>query len=179
MSRLGDFTATIDAWVAKTEKRVEAVFKQASFDVITQANENAPHRDGFLKSSLVVALNTPIPPAIRVNPNEGNDDNRQTFQPTNFTAVIASAKVTDVISAGWTANYAPAQEWGAKPHKIRPRPGGGRLFLKFRNAAGEDVFAREVDHPGNPPTAFVRRAVSQWQRIVDAAAARAKAQAGR
>lgn len=178
MSNFGNFTATIDAWVGKTEQRIGAVFKQASFDVITKANENAPHRDGFLKSSLVVALNAPVPPANRENPNEGDETKRQAFQPTNFTAVIASAKLGDVISAGWTANYALAQEFGARPHKIRPRPDGGRQFLKFR-VGGRDVFAREVDHPGNPPTAFVRRAISQWQQIVDQAVARAKAQAGR
>jgi len=177
MSGLGSFTATIDSWVSKTENRVELVFKQASFDVLNRAQENAPHRDGFLKSSLVVSLNGPVPAATRANPN-GDDENRQTFQPTNFSAVIASAKLGDVISAGWTANYAPAQEWGARPHKIRPRPEGGRRALKFR-VGGADVFAAEVDHPGNPPTAFVRRAISQWQMIVDQVVVRAKSQAGR
>lgn len=166
------FGAQIDAWTKQTMQRTEAVFRQSAHDVINKAQENAPHDTGFLKASLVVALNSPVPPAIRVKP-EGEG---QAYQAPNISAVIATAKMGDTISAGWTAAHALPQEYGARPHKIRPRK---KSALHWRNAAGEGVFAMEVDHPGNPPTAFVRRAVAEWPRIVSAVVARAKTQAGR
>lgn len=42
-------------------------------------------------------------------------------------------------------------EHGASPHTIRPR--GSRRFLRFRSRrTGGIVFAKEVRHPGYPPT---------------------------
>lgn len=166
------FAAQIDGWVKQTDARITAVFRQSAHDVINKAQENAPHDTGFLKASLVVALNSPVPPAIRVKP-EGEG---QAYQAPNISAVIATAKMGDTISAGWTAAHALPQEYGSRPHKIRPRKKGA---LHWRNAAGEGVFAMEVDHPGNPPTAFVRRAVAEWPQIVNAVVARAKSLAGR
>lgn len=166
------FAAQIDAWTKETVQRTEAVFKQSAQEVINKAQENAPHDTGFLKASLVVVLNSPVPPAVRVKP-EGEG---QTYQAPNISAVIASAKIGDTIAAGWTAAHALPQEYGSRPHKIRPK---NKMALHWRNAAGEGVFAMEVDHPGNPPTAFVRRAVAEWPRIVSAVVARAKARSGR
>lgn len=166
------FGAQIDAWTKQTMQRTEAVFRQSAHDVINEAQANAPHDTGFLKASLVVALNSPIPPAVRVKP----DGEGQVYQAPNISAVIATAKIGDTISAGWTAAHALPQEYGARPHKIRPRK---KQALHWRNAAGEGVFAMEVDHPGNPPVAYVRRAVARWPQIVNAVVARAKTQAGR
>lgn len=166
------FGAQIDAWTKQTMQRTEAVFRQSAHDVINEAQANAPHDTGFLKASLVVALNAPVPPAVRVKP-EGEG---QTYKAPNISAVIATAKMGDTISAGWTAAHALPQEYGSRPHKIRPRK---KQALHWRNAAGEGVFAMEVDHPGNPPVAYVRRAVARWPQIVNAVVARAKTQAGR
>lgn len=164
------FGAQIDKWVGETMQRTEAVFRQASHDVINKAQENAPHDTGFLKASLVVALNSPVPPAIRVKP-EGEG---QSFRAPNISAVIATAKMGDTISAGWTAAHALPQEYGSRPHKIYPRK---KQVLHWRNKQGEGVFATVVNHPGNPPTAFVRRAVAEWPKIVNAVVARAKSRA--
>lgn len=166
------FGAQIDKWVAETVQRTEAVFRQSAHDVINKAQQNAPHDTGFLKASLIVALNSPVPPAIRVKP-EGEG---QAYQAPNISAVIATAKLGDTISAGWTAAHALPQEYGSRPHKIRPK---NKQALHWRTPGGKGVFATEVDHPGNPPTAFVRRAVAEWPRIVNAVVARAKTQAGR
>jgi len=165
------FAAQIDGWVKQTDARITAVFRQSAHDVINKAQENAPHDTGFLKASLVVALNSPVPPAIRVKP-EGEG---QAYQAPNISAVIAAAKMGDTISAGWTAAHALPQEYGSRPHKIRPRK---KLALHWR-VNGKGFFAKEVDHPGNPPTAFVRRAVAEWPQIVNAVVARAKSLAGR
>lgn len=164
--------AQIDAWTKQTIQRTEAVFRQSAHDVINEAQANAPHDTGFLKASLVVALNSPVPPAVRVKP-EGEG---QVYQAPNISAVIATAKIGDTISAGWTAAHALPQEYGSRPHKIRPRK---KQALHWRTAAGEGVFAMEVDHPGNPPVAFVRRAVARWPQIVSAVVARAKTRSGR
>ena len=165
------FGAQVDGWCKETEGRMTAVFRQAAHDVINKAQENAPYSTGFLKASLIVALNSPVPPAIRVKP-EGEG---QAYQAPNISAVIATAKLGDTISAGWTAAHALPQEYGSRPHKIRPK---NKQALHWRTPGGKGVFATEVDHPGNPPTAFVRRAVAEWPQIVNAVVARARSRAG-
>lgn len=42
--------------------------------------------------------------------------------------------------------YAPYVEWDTKPHEIRPKP--PNKALRFRDAAGNEVFAARVQHPG-------------------------------
>lgn len=51
-------------------------------------------------------------------------------------------------------SYASAIEFGSRPHIIRPRHAKA---LRFRGASGI-VFARYVNHPGNRPYLFLRRA---------------------
>lgn len=57
---------------------------------------------------------------------------------------------------GTDVDYALSVEFGSKPHIIRPN---GHPFLKFPGRDGEDVFAREVHHPGTPEQPFMRPAL--------------------
>lgn len=53
--------------------------------------------------------------------------------------------------------YAPYQEYGARPHVIRPRHPGGRLVFTVN---GRKVVARVVHHPGNAAHPFMRPAAT-------------------
>jgi len=53
------------------------------------------------------------------------------------------------------ANYAAAQEFGAKPHVIRARKAQALRFF----AGGQLIFRRQVNHPGNPEQAFLANAL--------------------
>lgn len=57
----------------------------------------------------------------------------------------------------WNTPYAAAQHEGAKAHVILPKTPGGRLVFKI---AGVTVFAKKVNHPGNPATHYL----SRWLR---------------
>lgn len=54
------------------------------------------------------------------------------------------------------ASYAAPVHEGARPHVIRPRTA---RVLRFEVEGGRIVFARRVNHPGNRPNPFLRRAV--------------------
>lgn len=57
------------------------------------------------------------------------------------------------VAAG--APHAAAIEYGARPHKIKPRH---RKVLRFAGKVGF-VFASEVNHPGNRPYRYLRNAL--------------------
>ncbi len=46
-------------------------------------------------------------------------------------------------------------EFGSNPHVIRPK---NKKFLKFE-IDGKEIFAKEVKHPGNRPTYFIRNTI--------------------
>lgn len=61
-----------------------------------------------------------------------------------------------VLEFGSPMPYTPFIVDGTRPHVIVPR---NARVLHFRTAAGADVFARRVNHPGTRPNDFTRRAV--------------------
>lgn len=61
-----------------------------------------------------------------------------------------------VMEFGSPKLYTPFIVEGTRPHTIVPR---NARVLHFRTAAGVDVFARRVNHPGTRPNDFTRRAV--------------------
>ena len=135
------FEAQVSAWVRKSERRIEAVFKESAQRVINQARESTPVDTGFLRASLTTTLNAPITD-IQFRPPDGRapDDGGA-----SIAAVIAGASAGDTVYAVYAANYATFVEYGA-----RGRPGVG----------------------------MVRRAAQNWQSIVRAVSAEAKARAG-
>jgi hypothetical protein len=54
---------------------------------------------------------------------------------------------------GYAAPYAAPQEYGSRPHIIKPRK---KKFLHWSDGSGEH-FAKEVHHPGNRPVGYIRR----------------------
>jgi HK97 gp10 family phage protein len=100
------FSAQVEALVKKTERNMEAVFREASRRVITEAQTNVPVDTGFLRSSLQVGVNVPVPPASRPQTTPGAVP--------SISAVIAGASLGDTITAGYTANYALYVEYGAR-----------------------------------------------------------------
>lgn len=105
----GRFSAQINAWATKTKRRTEAVFKESVQRTLEDAN--TPTAKGgrmrvdtaFLRNSLTAGLNNlPAGPSVRGQDSTGN--------PGTVSLVIAGAKVTDVIYAGWSAEYAPFRE---------------------------------------------------------------------
>lgn len=106
------FTAQIDAWVAKTKDRQTAVFRQSAQEVIEIITRTAPVDTGFLRASLQVGINKPLPVADRTNPGG-------TYGQPAYTMALAGAVIGDYITAGYTANYARALEFGTS--SIAPR----------------------------------------------------------
>lgn len=102
------FSAKVDAFIAKSQARTEAVFKTAVQDVLNDANTTKPGGGrlpidtGFLRNSLGASLSGM--PAGPTRPEEGRGSADQ------VALVIAGAKLGDTIYAGWTAIYARVQE---------------------------------------------------------------------
>lgn len=118
MARL-PFSAQVDAWVRQTQERMEAVFKTSASEVIEAMQTpvggggNMPVDTGFLRASLVVSINTDLPPASRKNPGG------QGFAVPPVDMVIAGVALGDTIVAGYTANYAGHVNYGTS--RMAPR----------------------------------------------------------
>lgn len=123
------FAAQIDGLVMKTERNMTAVFRESAKRVIQQAQENVPVDTGFLRSSLQVALNSPVPPAVRPQAAPGPGP--------NISAVIAGASLGDTITAGYTANYALFVEYGTS--RMAPRRFVGRAVANWQGIVSRVV----------------------------------------
>lgn len=146
----GSFSAQIDAWVAETNGRVEAVFKQSAQEVIEDMQApvgkggNMPIDTGFLRASLQVNLSGPVPPS-RDNPYT-KPNSAPAWGDSEAALSIAGAEIGDTIYATYGANYACHVEYGAK---------------------------------GRTGRGFVRLAAMKWQAIVTRVSARLRARASR
>jgi hypothetical protein len=110
----GSFSGQVSAWVAKSKARVEAVYKESAQRVIAEMQRpvgvggNMPVDTGFLRASLMAELGTP---------NFGLRDNpggKAVYDAGQVSLIIASAKITDPITAVYTANYAKFVNDGAR-----------------------------------------------------------------
>jgi hypothetical protein len=98
----GTFTAEVDAWVRKSERRMTAVFRQAADLTISAVYDRTPVVVGFLRASLTVNLTGPVP----MNRTGG------TVGIPSYSLVIAGAKLGDTIYASFAAVYARRIEYG-------------------------------------------------------------------
>ena len=103
------FEGSISQWVAKSERAVEAVFKQSAQEIAEDANTPTARGGrmrvdtGFLRNSQSADLNSrPSGPSDPDTENQGN--------PEQVSLVIAGARTSDTIYVGWTANYARYRE---------------------------------------------------------------------
>jgi hypothetical protein len=137
------FTAQIDAWVATTKDRTEAVFKESAQRVVetmqkpVAAGGNMPVETGFLRASLRTTLNSPASGSI------ANPGNPVQYDDGSVALAINGAELGDTIYAVYTAKYARRSEYG---------------FV------GEDSLGRTYNQVGR---GFVRLAAQQWPQIVD------------
>lgn len=106
---VGKFTAAIDDWVLETEKRINAVLKQATQTVIntTQLSTSKGGRmrvdTGFLRASGQLSLNGMPSGPIRGEPG-------QTYAEKSVKVTLSDLKSGSKIYFGWTAKYAKERE---------------------------------------------------------------------
>lgn len=111
----GSFSATIDAWVAESQRRLEAVVKTAAQDVAEEitrpvgAGGRMKIDTGYLRASLL-ASTAAMPMIDRDSrPAEGG-----VYGDPNVSLVIAGAQMGEPIYLGFTASYAAHREYGAR-----------------------------------------------------------------
>lgn len=131
------FASQVSDWVKEAEGAVEAVWKQASQELVNTAQtpRSAGGRmrvdTGFLRASLM-ASTAAIPP---INPTaKPVAGSFYAYPEQEVNAVIASAEIGQTLHFGWTASYAAYREYGAL---------------------------------GQAPDAFVRTAAQRWPSIVE------------
>ncbi|HXU02761.1 MAG TPA: HK97 gp10 family phage protein [Polyangia bacterium] len=103
------FSATVSAWVLQTQARMNAVFRESTQRVVSQAQRRIPVDTGFARASVRASLEAmpPIDPTFRGDPG-------RTYAPTGeVSVVIAGAQIGQTIYVGWTANYAIFLEYGS------------------------------------------------------------------
>lgn len=105
----GNFGAQISDWVAQSEKRMEAVFKESTKRVISEAQRNIPVDTGFARASIRGSLQS-MP---QIDPNSrGAVGQAYSDRTGEILTTIASAHLGDIIYVGWTASYVPFLEMG-------------------------------------------------------------------
>lgn len=130
------FTASIDAWVAETRARMDAVFKNSAEYVSEDVIDRTPVDTGFLRASLTAS--TVEPPEIRKDARPGKGATAGSFAgPTNYALVINNMELGQTLYMGFTASYARHVEYGA-----RGRQGVGMVRLAAQ--AWPDHVARAV-----------------------------------
>jgi hypothetical protein len=142
------FSAAVAQWADKVEGAVEAVFKEATQEVVEEMQKPTGQGGrmrvdtGFLRASLL-ASSTSMP-AINAlaKPIDGRAYTPDFAQ---VEAVIAGADIGDTLYFGYTAAYAGHREYGSN---------------------------------GQPADGFVRVAAQNWPVIVDRKAAELKARLG-
>jgi len=98
------FKAQIDAFIAKTKEKVEAVFKESAQEIFSIAQTpkaqggNMPVDTSFLRNTFQSSLN----------------GSTALSGPDAYVAIIAGAALGDTIFGGWTAEYALSQEYGTE-----------------------------------------------------------------
>lgn len=101
--------AQIDAWVAQSEQRIEAVFKDAAQEVIAQMQARVPVDTGFARASLRVSK-TEMPQII---PGlKGQEGRTYSYDAGEVALTINGLGADETIYAGFTASYAPYLEVG-------------------------------------------------------------------
>lgn len=129
------FAATVQGWADKSERRLMAIAKTATQNLIEEVLDRTPRDTGFLAASLTVSLGDM--PAIDPT-SRGAKDGKYEVQP--YTLLINSAKAGDVIRGGFVASYSAPVEFGA-----RERPGVGMVRLAAQNWQQHvDAAVREV-----------------------------------
>lgn len=136
------FAATVGAWAAKVPNALEAVFKEAAQELVSQLNELVPVDTGFLRASLMASTSA-MPQLTRANPGVPVHSDVG-----DIVLAIAGPDLGDTLYLGYTANYA----------RLRPlwRAGQGAAAMgdndcpalgndRGREGCGSEIAAGAVD----------------------------------
>lgn len=104
-----DFAATVDAWATKSQKRMEAIWKQATQKTVSIAQSRIPVDTGYARSS-IRASTSAMPPIEKGS--HGQRGQTYSYDAGEITATIASAHLGGTLFIGWTASYISALENG-------------------------------------------------------------------
>ena len=102
-----DFASQVGAFVAKSDARMTAVFRQSAQELIIEAQTprgksgNMPVDTGFLRNSGVASLNT-LPSGESIKPDNYAGGG---WSADEAALIIARAKLGDRIIFGWVAQY--------------------------------------------------------------------------
>lgn len=107
---MADFAATIDAWCLKSQKRMEAIFRESTQRTVSLAQTRIPVATGFARASIRASLSAmpPIDPSAS-KPVGGSVP----YDSSEITLTIAQATIPQTIYIGWTANYVVYLEAGS------------------------------------------------------------------
>ncbi len=110
-----DFATQVDAWVAKTKQRMEAVWKESAQRVVSAAQSNVPVDTGYLRASIRGSMSA-MP---QINSEARPTQPKYAYDAADMTLTILNAKLGEVIYAGYTAAYSGFVEYGTS--KMAPR----------------------------------------------------------
>jgi len=144
-----NFAEAVNDWVIRTQDELEAVFKK-SFELLRDnITENTPIKTGFLRNSITVTINEPVPVDPGASPKKGSN-----YRAPAHAAVIASAKLEDRLCLSFVAAYARRIEYGFE---------------------GTDSLGREYHQSGR---AMVRLGIQRFPEFVLSAVRMAEAKRG-
>lgn len=101
------FQVAVDEWVRATEQRMLAVFRTSAQYVIDDIVDRTPVVFGFLKASVDVNTNGPLPMS------RDRPEGVESFEVPSYDLAILGAELGDTIYATFTANYGAHVEYGA------------------------------------------------------------------
>lgn len=147
------FAAEVERWAEATEAKLRAVFRQSAQDVIEAMQEVGPSKanpdstgtgrmpidTGFLRASITVVLNGDLPPANRkARRSRRKNEGPIPWDESAATLVINQANIGDRVSAGFTANYANAVNYGTSKHP-------GYHFVEYAAGQWQQIVRRNVE----------------------------------
>jgi hypothetical protein len=128
----GQFSQQVNAWVRASKERMLAVRNQAIEELVEEIQTpvakggRMPVATGYLRSSFVAALGRAPLQATSRPTVVGKAGLAKAGLPRfaapdagALTLVLLSAKLTDTVTVGWTANYAAHVEFGAQGRPAR------------------------------------------------------------
>lgn len=111
------FAAEVDEWVKSSKARLTAVFQKAldatAEDMGTPVSRGGNLRvdTGFLRASMTAVVGQEMPAGPSINPLRSKDGKGDPFGDPNVVhLIIGEATAGDIVSIGFTANYAQYRE---------------------------------------------------------------------
>lgn len=148
---LKQFANDVSARTAKAVLTRAAV--KAAKPIAEAMAERAPKRSGKLAASIVVSTNLRQAAARK---RRGASGDARAAALLRAAAAEGPAVVVLIGPSVEHSSEASQVEFGAKPHKIRPRKRRGGKVVQIWSGGQVAGFAPEVDHPGVKPHPFLR-----------------------